>query len=197
MKTALVIVDVQNDFVEGGALGCESGNLVARRIAEHLKTTTYDAIITTQDWHIKPGSHFVLWPVHCVAETTGAELHDDISDALAQLPSDASYHRVVKGMYSDGYSGFDGYLYDPKKNDSLSLDQVLTRDSIDRIVVVGIATDYCVKKTALSGVDHGYQVTVLTDLITGVAPESSHEALEIMAAAGVTLVKNNREEAKK
>ena len=208
MSRALVIVDVQNDFCEGGSLAVDGGAAVAESISELLNSgVEFDAVVTTRDWHIDPGSHFSdnpdyvkSWPRHCVAKTGGAELHENIDTEFI----DAEF---LKGMFTDGYSGFEGRLGSPdavptgkRENmgtddgsaaipeDAPDMDQWLRAEGIDELFVVGIATDHCVRATTLDGLEAGFDVTVITDLIAGVGEESSEEALEEMADAGAQLV---------
>jgi len=172
-RRALVIVDVQGDFVEGGSLAVEGGRELAERIALDLlpANCAYDLVVTTQDWHIDPGSHFSpepdfvsSWPVHCVAGSTGAEILPAITDALQLL--DTPQDRILKGQYEDAYSGFmgtNGY------GDTLA--QVLNESDITRVDVVGIATDFCVASTALDSAAEGFRTRVLKDYTVGIVPE--------------------------
>ncbi|GGC91871.1 amidase [Tersicoccus solisilvae] len=187
MGRALIVVDVQNDFCEGGALAVEGGAAVAARITAHLRDhrDAYDVVVGTQDWHIDPGSHFsehpdfvTSWPVHCVAGTEGAGLHP----ALDAGAIDALFH---KGEYSDGYSGFEGHTGEPGSEEDLA--RWLRERDIDTLDVAGIATDHCVRATALDGARSGFAVSVLADLAAGVAPDSTARALAELTAAGVTV----------
>ena len=179
---ALIIVDVQPTFTEGGALGVEGGNAVAERIADFVTgyADEYEFICTTQDWHINPGSHFSdhpdfvdSWPRHGVAGTAEAELHE----AIASLPLDES---VKKGQYSDGYSGFDGV-----NEQGEDLEQILRAHNIQALDVVGIAESHCVKATAVDGVKKGWPVRVFSDLTVPVSEELGKEARQEMDEAGV------------
>lgn len=183
---ALIIVDVQPTFCEGGALAVAGGNEIAEKIADFYTThdSEYDIVITTQDWHIKPGTHFsatpdfvTTWPEHGVAGTPEAELHE----AIAAL--DIHTH-IKKGQYDDGYSGFDGV------NDlAQSLEDVLRENDVTAIDIVGIAEDHCVKATALDAARLGWRkVRVLTDLTVGVSEETIREARTEMDEAGVELI---------
>lgn len=181
MKRALIIVDVQNDFCEDGALAVQGGNEVAERIAEYIAnhSENYDLIVATQDWHIDPGDHFSenpdfidSWPVHCVAGTKGAELHPAVSYAL--LGRD---HVIVrKGQYDAAYSGFEGYA----KMDRLDLYLlgVLNKFSITDVDVVGLALDYCVKATALDSADADFRTAVLLDLTAGIYEENIRDLID-------------------
>ena len=170
--TALIVVDVQNDFCEGGSLAVNGGNKVAEGIANLIKThrKDYHLIVSTQDWHIKPGDHFEIWPVHCEANATGAEIKPVILKALKETEgSGTHYIPVYKGQYNDGYSGFEGVT----ANKGLLVDQ-LKRYGIKNIHVVGIATDFCVKATALDAQKAGFNVEVINELTVGVA-DNAHE----------------------
>lgn len=187
-KRALVIVDVQHDFLPGGALGVEDGNAIIPNILRHAREGNYDVTVTTQDWH--PGNHVSFakgepeyrdgsWPAHCVAGTPGAELHPDI-EALGAP-------KVRKG-YGDveAYSGFDGALSGTRKDGGdQSLADYLRDRGITDVDVVGIATDYCVKATAIDAAKNGFETRVLLDSVAGVAPESTEDALYEMSAEGV------------
>lgn len=181
-KRALLIVDVQPTFCEGGALGVEGGNDVAERIADFVTEheDEYAIIVTTQDWHIDPGEHFSdqpdfvdTWPTHGVAGSPEAELHD----AIAALPFDDS---VKKGQYAAAYSGFEGVN---KAGDTL--EEILRRADITDVDVVGIAESHCVKETALDSLDLGWHTRVIEDLTVPVSPELGTSARLEMAQAGV------------
>ena len=181
---ALIIVDVQPTFCEGGALAVAGGNAVAVRVAAYAAAhrEDYRLVVTTQDWHIDPGPHFSdtpdfvdTWPPHGVAGTAQAELHP----ALAGLRPDA---RVKKGQYSAAYSGFEGVT-----DDGADLDRILAGAGIEALDVVGLAESHCVKDTALDGRRRGYAVRVLTDLTEPVSPELGEAARAEMRAAGVEL----------
>ncbi|EFU79722.1 isochorismatase family protein [Mobiluncus curtisii] len=182
MKRALLIVDVQPTFCEGGALGVVGGNDVAERIADFVTEheDEYEIIVTTQDWHINPGEHFSdhpdfidTWPPHGMAGTAEAELHD----AIASLPFDDS---VKKGQYAAAYSGFEGVN---KSGDTL--EEILRRADITDVDVVGIAESHCVKDTALDALDLGWPTRVFEDLTVPVSAELGEAAREEMAQAGV------------
>jgi len=208
---ALIIVDVQQDFCEGGSLAVEGGAKTAALITEYMNQCgdKYHVVATTRDWHIDPGPHFAedpdfenTWPVHCVAGTPGAELHENID-------TEAIEAEFLKGQYNDGYSGFDGILGDPDMvrsqdgfagpygataaaaaatdDTSITMDDWLREHAVEQITVVGIATDHCVRATALDANDAGYEVRVLTNLTVGVSEESVDAALDEMEDAGVML----------
>lgn len=181
---ALIIVDVQPTFCEGGSLAVAGGNAVAERVAAYAAAhrDDYDLVVTTQDWHIDPGEHFSetpdfvdTWPPHGVAGTAEAELHP----ALAALAPDVS---VKKGQYAAAYSGFEGV-----DETGAGLDALLRAHGIAALDVVGLAESHCVKETALDGVRGGYRVRVLTDLTAPVSPEQGEAARTAMAEAGVEL----------
>ena len=183
-RRALIVVDVQPTFCEGGALAVAGGNAVAERIATYLSSRRdeYDLVVTTQDWHIDPGSHFSkapdfidTWPVHGVAGTDEARLHP----ALDGLVADAA---VKKGQYAAAYSGFEGV-----DDDGRGLADILRAADIEAVDVVGLAESHCVKDTALDAAAQGYRVRVLTDLTEPVSPELGRAARDDMRAAGVEL----------
>ena len=184
-RRALVVVDVQPTFCEGGALPVAGGNAVAREIADYAAAhrDRYALVVTTQDWHIEPGRHFVVppeepdyvdtWPPHGVAGTAEAELHP----ALADLAPDAS---VRKGQYAAAYSGFEG-----TDAEGRTLAELL--EGIDAVDVVGLAESHCVKETALDAVRAGMSVRVLSDLTAPVTPEQGEAARAQLREAGVEI----------
>ncbi|WP_454301182.1 isochorismatase family protein [Salana multivorans] len=185
MARALIVVDVQPTFCEGGALGVTGGHEVAEAIADFAvrHRDEYDLVVTTQDWHIDPGDHFSetpdfvdTWPPHGVAGTEEAELHP----ALAGLGADAA---VKKGQYAAAYSGFEG-----RDDNGRPLAEILRDAGVRSIDVVGIAESHCVLRTALDGVTEGLGVRVLTDLTVPVTPEQGATARKQMAREGVVLV---------
>lgn len=184
---ALVVVDVQPTFCEGGALAVEGGDAVAEAIARHAaeRRGEYGLVVTTQDWHVDPGRHFATppdepdyvdtWPPHGVAGTAEAELHP----ALADLRPDAS---VKKGAYAAAYSGFEGV--DEQGRD---LAAILRDAGVTEVDVVGIAESHCVRATALDAIGLGLRTRVLTDLTVPVTPEQGAAARAELAAAGAVL----------
>jgi nicotinamidase/pyrazinamidase len=188
--TALIVVDVQNDFADpAGSLSVGGGQAVVPTINGEIAAATNGGglVAFTQDWHPESTPHFAkdggIWPVHCVADTWGARLHPDL-EAADDAP------RIRKGANGeDGYSGFT--MRDPTTGEELptELDGLLRGRGIQRVVVVGLATDYCVKATALDAVRLGYETTVLTDAIAAVDLTSGDgaRAIDEMAAAGVGL----------
>jgi nicotinamidase/pyrazinamidase len=190
MKRALIVVDVQNDFCEGGSLPVTGGAQVAHDIAEilHLWSTKapeapdYAHVVATKDHHIDPGAHWSAepdfaesWPVHCKVGTDGEAFHPN----LDPQPFDAIF---LKGDHAAAYSGFEG-----RTTDGAPLTDWLRAHEVTDVDVCGLATDYCVKATALDAVSNGFAVRLLPDLCAGVAPETTQSALAEMAVAGVRL----------
>jgi nicotinamidase/pyrazinamidase len=181
MTRALVVVDVQNDFCEGGSLAVAGGAAVASAISERLRSGGWDHVVATRDHHIDPGGHFAeqpdfleTWPAHCVVGTDGVELHPN----LDRGPIEAVFD---KGEYAAAYSGFEGTA------DGVPLADWLRGHGVDAVDVVGIATDHCVRATALDAVGHGFATRVLLDLTAGVAEASTEAALEQLRTADVEL----------
>ena len=189
-RTALVVVDVQNDFADpAGSLAVAGGPVVVGRVNEAIAAASEGGalIVATQDWHPAVTPHFEkdggIWPVHCVAGTWGAELHPALKIGADTL-------RVRKGTSGeDGYSGFT--VRDPVSGveAATELEATLRERGIERVVTCGLATDYCVKATALDAARLGFGVSVMTDAIAAVnlRPEDGERALAEMAEAGVTL----------
>jgi nicotinamidase/pyrazinamidase len=180
---AVIIVDVQNDFCEGGPLAVAGGAEVAREISRYLDTVDSDEhVVATQDAHIDPGEHFSdqpdyksSWPPHCIAGSPGAGFHPDLHTGRVEAV-------FKKGAYNAGHSGFDGV-----DDTGTPLSDWLRQHDIDTVDVVGIATDYCVRKTAEDAARAGFTTTVLPDLTAGVAAESTAAALAAMRAAGIAV----------
>ena len=186
---ALVIVDVQNDFCEGGSLAVAGGAEVARLVTEHVSrhAADYDHVVATADWHIDPGDHFSqrpdyvdTWPVHCVAGSEGAEFHPRLAGALGHV--EAVFR---KGEHAAAYSGFEGRSDD---DDHVPLADWLRHRGVAQVDVVGIATDHCVRATALDARREGLHTTVLLDLTAGVARGTTDAALAELSEAGVRLL---------
>lgn len=183
MARALIVVDVQNDFCEGGSIAVAGGAAVAAAVSGHAAGGGYDEIVATRDYHVDPGAHFsadpdyaTSWPVHCVAGTGGASFHPALDvAAVAEVFS--------KGTHAAAYSGFEGAA-----RDGSGLAEWLRARGIDAVDVVGIATDHCVRATALDAARAGFATTVLLDLTAGVARSTVDIALAELSAAGVTLV---------
>lgn len=189
MARALIVVDVQNDFCEGGSLAVEGGGAVAEGVSRHLTEhgTRYAAVVATADWHVDPGDHWSdepdfqnSWPVHCEVGTIGAEFHPGLAPALEHVQA-----VFRKGEHEAAYSGFEGATEIHGRR--LGLAEWLRERGIASVEVAGIATDYCVRATALDAVGQGLRTTVLGDLTAGVAPESTERALEELRAAGVEI----------
>ncbi|WP_183095364.1 isochorismatase family protein [Nocardioides stalactiti] len=187
---ALIVVDVQNDFIEGGSLAVAGGRAVATRISEHLAAHAGDYVViaASRDWHNAgetnsghfhaPGEdpdYVTTWPVHCVATEGG-------SDYAPELVTDAVTHHVRKGQGVPAYSAFEGIT-----DDGAALADVLRTAGVTEVDVTGIATDYCVRATALDAREEGFSVRLLDGLHAGVAPESSAAAIDELREAGVVL----------
>jgi nicotinamidase/pyrazinamidase len=190
MTRALLVIDVQNDFTEGGALGVEGGAAVAAGVTDFLRShpDEYDVVFASRDWHHGDddnGGHFATdeepdyvgtWPRHCVAGEPGAEYHPALDTTLVDV-------HVRKGQGKPAYSIFEG-VTDAGAGFTEALDELGVTD----VDVVGIATDYCVRASALDAIAAGRNVRVLTDLVAGVAPASSEAALEELADAGADVI---------
>ncbi len=191
MTRALIVVDVQNDFCEGGSLAVPGGAQAAFRIGGLLhrwqeadeRDRDYDVIVATRDHHIDPGEHFSddpdyveSWPRHCVVGTEGAAFHPNLDPQ--------PFHAIfLKGEYQAAYSGFEGTAPDGRR-----LIDWLQAHDVDSADVCGIATDYCVRATALDAQRAGLRTRVLTEYIAGVAPETTQAALHELTAASIDLV---------
>ena len=186
MSRALLVVDVQNDFCEGGSLAVAGGSAVAGAIAEYLASPAaagYVRVVATADHHIDPGSNFSAepdyadsWPPHCVAGTRGGEFHPVLDTSR--------FDEVFrKGEHAAAYSGFEG-----STRDGQLLADWLREHGVTSVDVAGIATDYCVVATATDAMKHGFATRVLTDLTAGVSPDTITAALERMRTAGVELM---------
>jgi nicotinamidase/pyrazinamidase len=192
MMRALIIVDVQNDFVEGGSLPVAGGADVAHRIGAYVAgaRADYGLVVATQDWHVDPGGHFSdhpdfveSWPPHCRAGTPGASLHSGLD-----LGADGNIDPLIdvmlrKGERGPAYSGFEAVSHD-----GTAMTDLLRGAEITDVDVVGIATDYCVRATVLDAVALGFMTRLLSSFAVGVAPESTARAIEEMVAAGVEIV---------
>ena len=179
MSRALIVVDYQNDFASpGGALSVSGGDAIAGRINELMRSGDYDLVVATRDWHPPDHGSFTeqggIWPVHCVQGTEGAELHPDLDAAAVDVIVDKGQDRDT-----EGYSGFDG----------TELGELLRERGIDQVTVVGLATDYCVKQTALEALKEGFAVTVEESAVRGVdvEPGDSERALAELRAAGAVM----------
>ena len=192
MASALLIIDVQNDFCEGGSLAVTGGAAVAaaitsglsplpRRYVDHGRMLRADVVVATRDHHVDPGDHFSAqpdfidtWPRHCVVGTEGVELHPNLDRSLLDAVFD-------KGEHAAAYSGFEA------RHDGAALGDWLRARDVTSVQIVGIATDHCVRATALDAVADGFDTTVLLEFTAGVAPDSTARALDRMRAAGVQL----------
>ncbi|NEA73769.1 isochorismatase family protein [Streptomyces sp. SID13588] len=188
MHRALIVVDVQNDFCEGGSLAVAGGSDVAAAITDLVgqATACYRHVVATRDHHVDPGDHFsdrpdfvTSWPVHCVAGTEGVGFHPNFAPAVASGAVDAVFD---KGAYSAAYSGFEGL-----DENGMGLTEWLRERAVTEVDVVGIATDHCVRATALDAAREGFVTQVLLDLTAGVAPATTESALAELPAAGVRL----------
>lgn len=193
MARTLFVIDVQNDFTEGGALGATGGGAVARGITEYLQQhpDRYDEVIASRDWHDADndnGGHFATteapdfvstWPVHCVAGTPGGDYHFALNTEAITL-------HIRKGQGVPAYSIFEGFTVDGTK-----FTQALEERGVRDIDVVGIATDHCVRASALDAIAAGYPVRVLTDLVAGVSTDTSAAALAELADAGAEILESS------
>ena len=178
---ALLIVDVQEDFCEGGSLAVAGGQEVARRAAALLPS--YELVVASTDWHVDPGDHFssdpdfvASWPAHCVVGTRGARLQAPLEEGSVDAV-------VRKGAQAAAYSAFEGTV------DGMPLSRWLQDRGVDALDVCGIATDYCVQASVLDAREAGLPVRVLLAACAGVAPESTEAALAAMTAAGAELMR--------
>lgn len=188
-RDALLIIDAQNDFISG-SLAVPRGEQVAHDIVDFIKDGfggwEPDYVLTTQDWHINPGDHwsdepdFVdSWPVHCKAGTWGADLHPAIQEV-------GIHERFCKGKFTAAYSGFEG-ITERDINVTHRLDKWLQQRDVDFVHIVGIATDYCVKATALDALKYGFDVRVISELCAAVTPEGGERAIDEMRSKGVLI----------
>ena len=193
MARALIVVDVQNDFCEGGSLAVDGGAEVAQGIGALLErwraagpdAPAYDVVVATKDHHVDPGAHWArdgaepdfveTWPVHCEVGTPGEEFHP----GLQPRPFAAVFR---KGEHAAAYSGFEGTA-----EDGTPLADWLRSRGVDEVDVCGIATDYCVRATVLDAVEHGFRTTLLHDLCAAVAPDSERAAMAEFARVGVAV----------
>jgi len=185
MRNALLVIDVQNDFVDGGSLPVPGGVQVAALISRHVRhfKGEYQFVAATKDYHEDPGDHFSdhpdfvnSWPPHCVVGTPGAALCTPISNLVREKLVQTV---LEKGRHAAAYSGFDAL--DPRGHPMLD---VLKEARVDHVDICGIATDYCVRATALDARKYEFQVRVLVNLCAAVNPETGQKALEEMKAAG-------------
>ncbi|MCF8528850.1 MAG: isochorismatase family protein [Aquiluna sp.] len=190
MAKAILIIDVQNDFCEGGALACQGGAQVAKKISEYLSSNSnkYDFVIASRDWHTpnsENGGHFpangidpdfvTTWPLHCIAGEEGAEYHANLDTSLIDI-------HIKKGQGEHGYSIFEGTT-----DSGETFPELLERLKITTVDVVGIATDYCVRASSLDARKTGLEVRVITSLTAGVAASSTEAAIDEMVDAGISV----------
>ncbi len=171
---ALLIIDVQNDFCPGGALPVPEGDKVVPVINGILDR--FDLVVATRDWHPEQTVHFEKWPVHCVRNTPGAAFHPDLDiSKVDKIVSKGT------GNKDDGYSAFE--------TEELDLAAWLREQGVDEVYVCGLATEYCVKASALDAVSHGFRTFVITDAVRGidVQPGDIDRAMEEMKKAGVEM----------
>ncbi|MEV5189569.1 isochorismatase family protein [Streptomyces werraensis] len=189
MGRALIVVDVQNDFCEGGSVAVAGGAEIAGKVRDLVERATeagYQHVVATRDHHIDPGDHFsdtpdftTSWPVHCVAGTQGSDFHPDFLPAVHAGAVDAVFY---KGAYEAAYSGFEGAT-----DDGTGMTAWLREQDVTAVEVVGIATDHCVKATALDAAAAGFTTRVLLDLTAGVHHDTIRPAREELQRAGVEL----------
>ncbi len=178
---SLLVIDVQVDFCEGGALACSGGAAVAAAITQHIKTNSasYDFVIASRDWHTpndSNGGHFPLWPLHCIAGEPGANYHPSLDSSLIDF-------HIKKGQGSHGYSFFEGVT-----DEGESAEALLERLGVTDVDVVGIATDHCVRASALDAKQLGISTRVITSLTAGVDAKTTEAAIDEMVDAGVSVV---------
>lgn len=194
-RTALIVVDVQNDFCEGGSMGVDGGAAVAASITALInddRTERYACVVATRDWHVDPGDHWAAegdepnfvtsWPRHCEAGTDGAGFHPDLQVQFDEVFS--------KGATAASFSGFEGHA-DANAGAGRGAEPLaewLRSNDIEHVDVVGIATDYCVRATALDAHAAGFTTRVLGDYCAAVADETGAAALDELASTGITVV---------
>ncbi|GGV70194.1 amidase [Streptomyces longisporoflavus] len=189
MGRALIVVDVQNDFCEGGSVPVAGGALVTVKVRDLVGRAAeagYQYVVATRDHHIDPGDHFsdtpdfkTSWPVHCVAGTQGSDFHPDFLPAVHAGALDAVFY---KGAYEAAYSGFEG-----ADEEGTGLTAWLRAHGVTTVDVVGIATDHCVKATALDAAAAGFTTRVLLDLTAGVHHDTIQQARDELSQVGVEL----------
>jgi len=189
MNKAILVVDVQNDFCEGGSLAVSGGAAVAKKISEYLKLADYDLVVASRDWHDSDNNnsgHFAdldaepdyktSWPIHCVANSEGANYHPNLDIDLIQA-------HVFKGQGAHGYSAFEGVTAEGG-----TLEELLKLNGIEQLDVVGIATDHCVLASALDAKKLGLAVRVISSLTAGVSTESTERAIDSLIDSGVEVL---------
>jgi nicotinamidase/pyrazinamidase len=189
MSRALLVIDVQNDFCEGGSLAVVGGAAVAEKISAYLQTSNYDLVLASRDWHNEGetnSGHFAesgsepnyvsTWPVHCVADTDGASYHPNLDTSKIDID-------IYKGQGQNGYSIFEGVT---KEGESFA--RLLADHGVTEVDVVGIATDHCVLASATDAKNHGLKVRVISSLTAGVSSESTESAIDQMIDSGIEVV---------
>ena len=189
MPKALLVIDVQNDFCEGGALAVAGGAAVAGKITQFLESSSYDLVVASRDWHDADNNnsgHFAdsdtepdyktNWPVHCVAETNGAQYHPNLNVEAIDV-------HIFKGQGQNGYSIFEGIT-----ESGQTFDHLLAQNQITEVDVVGIATDHCVLASALDSKNHGLKVRVISSLTAGVSEVTTEAAIDRMIDSGIEVV---------
>ena len=189
MPRALLVIDVQNDFCEGGALAVAGGAAVAGKISKFLESTRYDLVVASRDWHDADNNnsgHFAdsgvepnyktNWPVHCVAETNGAQYHPNLN-------TEAIGEHIFKGQGQNGYSIYEGIT-----KSGQTFDDLVNAHQVDEVDVVGIATDHCVLASALDSKSHGLKVRVISSLTAGVSEVTTEAAIDRMIDSGIEVV---------
>ena len=189
MSKAILVVDVQNDFCEGGSLAVSGGAAVTKKISEYLKSSNYDLVVASRDWHDSDNNnsgHFAdlnaepdyktSWPIHCVANSEGANYHPNLDIDLIQA-------HVFKGQGAHGYSAFEGVTAEGG-----TLEELLKLNGIKQLDVVGIATDHCVLASALDAKKLGLAVRVISSLTAGVSTESTERAIDSLIDSGVEVL---------
>jgi nicotinamidase/pyrazinamidase len=189
MPKALLVIDVQNDFCEGGALAVAGGAAVALKITQFLESSSYDLVVASRDWHDADNNnsgHFAEsgvepnyktnWPVHCVAETNGAQYHPNLNVEAIDV-------HIFKGQGQNGYSIFEGIT-----ESGQTFDHLLAQNQITEVDVVGIATDHCVLASALDSKNHGLKVRVISSLTAGVSEVTTEAAIDRMIDSGIEVV---------
>lgn len=190
-RRALILVDCQNDFCEGGSLAVAGGAAAVSRIADYVAARAADGdapvVVATLDAHVDPGTHFSSdpdfvdsWPAHCVVGTSGSQPHPNLERALVHVEG-----WFAKGAHEAAYSGFEGR----STTSGETLDDYLRRRRVGSVDVVGIATDYCVAATVRSALERGYEVRVLTDLIAAVDASQGEGVLAELVSAGATMAR--------
>ena len=189
-KRALLAVDIQTDFCEGGALGVKGGGALARRVSEYLEKnrSRYKMVVASRDWHSREGDnggHFAVgdekpdflttWPPHCIEDSPGADYHSAFSQTRIT-------HHILKGQGSPGYSMFDGV-----DEEGRPLRAVLEGANISTVELVGIATEYCVRATAIDAIRNGYSVCIIRELVAPISLESGDLTLQELQLAGVSI----------